>query len=625
MPVLTFDAETWLIAPGRLAPRLVCLSYQLDDEPAQLLGRQDALRQAALWLADPELYYVGQNSAYDFGVLCQELPELFPLVFRAYTEGRVWDTMIFETLYAIARDWLRFDPRLQKGSRFSLADIVQARFGESVEGKAGADAWRLRYHELDGVPLDEWPAAARDYALGDATLTRRVFLSQQADSHAALALPNLAAQCASAWSLHLMGAWGLRTDKAMVDRFEAGLREHVDGVAAQLTAAGVLRPDGSKDAKAIGALVEAAYAAQGLPLPTTPTGRPKMDADTLEQSGDATLLALADISGDQKNLNTYVPLLRKGTTVPLNPRYYLVSTGRTSARNPNVQNQPRKGLARECYVPRAGWVYVGADYSAAELCGLAQVLLDMFGSSAMANALRAGRELHLETAAGILGIDYEDAVRRHGEGDADVKAARQLAKAANFGFPGGLGAAKFVDFARATYGLTLSEGKAKDLKIAWLNRYPEMGSYFQRTGELVNQSGGSFQLVHHRSGRVRGGVGFCDGCNSRFQGLVADGARAALYEVSRECYTVEESPLYGSRPVLFVHDEIILESPEALAAGAAVRLEAIMIREMRRYTPDIPSKAEAVIMRRWYKGAAPVFDQAGGLIPWEPESKCTLR
>ena len=618
--IVTLDTETWLIAPGRVAPRLVCMTVKEDAGPVLLLNREESLDEAARLLADPRRpVFVGQNIAYDFGVFCQERQELFPLVFQAYDEGRVWDTMIFETLYCIARDWFRFDPRTTHPPTFSLAGIVGARFGEAVEGKSGPDVWRLRYHELDGVPIGDWPQAARDYAIGDTALTHRVYLSQQADPMAALATPNLAAQCASAWSLHLMSAWGLRTDKAMVDRFEAELREHVDGVVAQLVSGGILRVDGTKDAKAIGARVEAAYEANGAPLPTTPTGKPKADKDTLEQSGDSLLEALASVSTDKKNLDTYIPLLRTGTKRPINPRYYLVSTGRTSARGPNVQNQPRKGLARECYVPRPGWVYVGADYHAAELVGLAQVLLDMFGQSAMATALQAGRELHLETAAGILGISYEDAVERHAAGDKRVKGARHLAKAANFGFPGGLGARTFIDFARATYGLTVTQEEAGDLKTAWLARYPEMSLYFQRTGALVNESGGSFQLVQHRSNRIRGGVGFCDGCNSRFQGLVADGARAALYAVCRECYIDEESPLYGSRPVLFIHDEIILESPEARAAGAAVRLEEIMVRELRRYAPDIPVRAEAVLMRRWYKGAEPVRNEVGDLVPWEPE------
>jgi DNA polymerase I-like protein with 3'-5' exonuclease and polymerase domains len=113
-------------------------------------------------------------------------------------------------------------------------------------------------------------------------------------------------------------------------------------------------------------------------------------------------------------------------------------------------------------------------------------------------------------------------------------------------------------------------------------------------------------------------VGFCDGCNSYFQGLTADGAKAALYEVVRECYLVKSSPLYGFRPVAFIHDEILLEGPEAGARAAAKRLEEVMISEMQEWTPNIPTKADAHLMLKWYKDAEPVYDKEGQLQVWEP-------
>jgi DNA polymerase I-like protein with 3'-5' exonuclease and polymerase domains len=67
---------------------------------------------------------------------------------------------------------------------------------------------------------------------------------------------------------------------------------------------------------------------------------------------------------------------------------------------------------RECFVPRRGYVFAQADYGILELRALAQVLLAMFGKSAMAEALQAGRELHLEMAARLLSIPYEEAVAR---------------------------------------------------------------------------------------------------------------------------------------------------------------------------------------------------------------------
>jgi hypothetical protein len=41
-----------------------------------------------------------------------------------------------------------------------------------------------------------------------------------------------------------------------------------------------------------------------------------------------------------------------------------------------------------------------------------------------------------------------------------------------------------------------------------------------------------------------------------------------------------------------------------------------MVEEFARFVPDVPPKAEAVIMRRWSKDATPTRDEAGRLIPW---------
>lgn len=43
-------------------------------------------------------------------------------------------------------------------------------------------------------------------------------------------------------------------------------------------------------------------------------------------------------------------------------------TGRLSASNPNLQQMPRSGGIRAMYIPRPGYVFVGADYSQLEVC-----------------------------------------------------------------------------------------------------------------------------------------------------------------------------------------------------------------------------------------------------------------
>jgi len=113
-------------------------------------------------------------------------------------------------------------------------------------------------------------------------------------------------------------------------------------------------------------------------------------------------------------------------------------------------------------------------------------------------------------------------------------------------------------------------------------------------------------------------VGFTQACNTFFQGLAADGAKAALFEVSQRCYSKPASYLYGSRPIMFIHDEIVLETPANKAAAAADELAKTMSEVMREFTPDIPIKTEVALMDRWYKDAEEVRDSSGKLLKWEP-------
>lgn len=281
--------------------------------------------------------------------------------------------------------------------------------------------------------------------------------------------------------------------------------------------------------------------------------------------------------------------------------------------------------SRECFVPRPGYVYGFADYSGLELCTLAQVCLDIFGYSKMAEAINSGKDLHLLLGASLLErssgqtVSYDEAKRRLKAGDAEIKHYRQQAKPANFGFPGGMGAESFVEYS-ANYGIILTLEQSKSLRDAWFQMWPEMRDYFPWITQLTE---GDAPVQQIRSGRLRGGASFCAAANGMFQGLAADGAKEALWLVSKECYLDKSSPLYGCRPVLFIHDEIGIEIPfdethPEKASAAAERLSAVMVAAMKRWVPDVLIKAEPVIVRRWFKGAEIVRRADGMILPSKP-------
>ncbi|MEK7322599.1 MAG: hypothetical protein AABZ84_05925 [Pseudomonadota bacterium] len=157
------------------------------------------------------------------------------------------------------------------------------------------------------------------------------------------------------------------------------------------------------------------------------------------------------------------------------------------------------------------------------------------------------------------------------------------------------------------------------IKPAWFAEFPEIREYFSWVKWQVETYGeiAAFGPVD----RVRGGLGFTDGANTNFQSLNADGGKYAWRRVIRACYTQSESPLWGTRPILFAHDEIFAETPRWKADPAAREMSRLMVESMRVYVPDVTVRAEPALMRFWFKEAQMVENSNGVLIPWEPEEK----
>jgi DNA polymerase-1 len=619
--MLVFDFETYLIQPGLLAPRLVCGAVSWDGEPELLFDADSAADVLEAGMAHEELL-VGHNVAFDLGVLCAHRPSAIPAVFEHYRKGLVRDTKIRQQLIDIAAGCHNF-PRADGTKGYSLADLGKHYLGKDrSKEKKDENGWRMRYSELDGVPIGMWPREAARYALEDVEDTGAVFKAQPAQ------VANEIEATREAWALHLMSTWGMRTEESEVIKLKALLEKEQAANFEILRAEGLYKlagtkkaPKWTKDMAAIRERVIRAYAINGQQPPETDSGKTSTDKDTLLRSGDETLKVLADGGGVDKILTTYIPVLEQGTKVPVNARFNpLVNSYRTSCSEPNLQNLPtgrRVGGVRDCFIPRPGYYFVSVDYETLELRALAQVCLKLFGYSQMAGALREGRDLHLDMAAQMSDISYEDAKILYAAKDPGIKKARDCAKVANFGFPGGMGAESLVEFARASYKVELTVDDARELKEAFIESWPEMSDYFAHVSSLVGF--GDATLVSFGNGMVRGGVGYCDGCNHFFQNLAAQGAKAALFDVARECYTDADSALFGTRPVAFIHDEIVAEVPVEKAHEAAMRLSKVMCDTMSRFIPDVPITAKPALMKRWLKNAEDVYDPNGRLIPWEPK------
>ena len=606
--VIAIDSETELIKPGVLTPELVCVSYARAGESG-VLSAKDGLDLVERVLEAGERIVL-HNGPFDLAVFMNERPSLTSLIFQHYEKGLVRDTLIREMLLMIRNATFK-----ERRGKLALGYLAHKYLGMSLD--KSEDGWRMRYGELKGKPISTWPKEAVKYAEEDAISTLGVYQCQERS-------PDEELQCRAAWALHLLSVRGVITDQEAVAQLKSELGAAIGEIREQLVRSGILRTVGkskpklTKDTAKIRGLVVAEL---GKDAPRTskserhPNGQVKIDAKTLQKTKNADLHALVEFSENEKLLTTYVPVLESGTQHAINARFnVLVETGRTSCSGPNLQNQPRKPGVRECFIPRPGFVFAACDYDAAELRALAQVTYSMFNESQMREAIIRGEDLHLALGATILGISYDEAAYKKKNGDKEVKEARQFAKIANFGFPGGLGATAFVKYANGM-GYNLTEYEAKKLRDAWFKQWPEMRPYFERAAAISDKYGPK-KVVQMGSGRIRGGVSFTQAANSMFQGLVADGAKHALFNVVKESYTNLGTSLFGCFPMCFVHDEIIVEVPEDRAADCAQRLSEVMNEGLQMWIPDVPITSEAHLMSRWQKDAEPQYGPDGKLKVW---------
>jgi hypothetical protein len=381
----------------------------------------------------------------------------------------------------------------------------------------------------------------------------------------------------------------------------------------------------------------------------TPVARIPLGQDLLDELGhlkDA-IQSYAECESLWKEINTFVRGLRRSrltsdSRVRFSYQGY-VSTGRTSSSDPNMQNLPRGGDVRSCIVPEKGYVFVSADYSNAEMRSLAQENFWTQGQNSML-AVEYKKDPHFDPHifAGYKMLNLEKhTTMSFNEAKAiyadkthpmykELKKYRTLAKILNFGLAGGLSHVSFVDYARG-YKVYLTLSESKSLCDMWKQVWSEMLRYFNIRSNLMKgdpidghklTTPQERTYVFRSTKRCRFLRKYTVACNTPFQGISADGAKEAVIRVFKECYFMKKSPLYGSHPINFIHDEILLETPydptnHADASKTALRLQKIMEVCMEKHTPDIPAIAEPSIAYQWTKNAeSEVID--GVVQLWEP-------
>jgi DNA polymerase-1 len=248
--------------------------------------------------------------------------------------------------------------------------------------------------------------------------------------------------------------------------------------------------------------------------------------------------------------------------------------GRMSCSNPNLQNVPRDKAYRACFRPKAGRVLVKADFSQIELRIAAQLCQD----KSMLEAYRAGKDLHIETAARVLAIKREDVTSEQ----------RQLAKGLNFGLLYGAGAARLRQHMAENYGVVFSLDEAADLRNKFFKTYPHLMRWQAMQG---NGEGETRTLTGRRRLDVQN---YTMRLNSPVQGSGADLIKLALARLyaDRAAYPTAQI-------VNIVHDEILVECDTEDAQDVRTWLTRHMEAAGAELLPDVPVVAEAHVMADW--------------------------
>lgn len=620
MRILSVDLETYKIGRGEdQAPRPVVCAVHTDTD--HYLVRPADMDWSEL--DQPDTILLGANLPYDASVLIRRVPRAQPHVLRVFQELRAVDVLQANRLTDVANGDLT--------RHFSLEDVARAYLGIELE----KDAWRTDYDRLDSIPLDLWPIGAIEYALLDSWVTRKAFdavCKKRPD-----ALRVLAHLTAADWALHEAEINGVHTHPERSRRLVARTERQVIKTKARLQRAGLVRPDGSKDTKPAKAYLERVCARQGVRPMRTATGGISFTAEATERAANTPYLDKSETKGwDREHAEAarvprlyseYVSAdklltasrnLLHGFETPLQTRFSAcMETYRTSSRMPDgktaigvqMQNPPRASGYRECFAPEEGQLFIGADYAMAELYSLSQVCKHLFGYSIMGDQLKAGIDLHYYIAARIVGCTYEE-IKKHPK----AKHYRQLGKVANFGLPGGLGAASLVAYAWANYQVRITEDEARQLIRVWKATFTEVVQYLDWiNGQLARSTQGRwvqidgqskflkfFEFVHPLTGFIRGQVGYTDGANTGFQSLTAWYGKTACRLAVLASYD-PQSPLYGWLLWNFVHDELLMRGPASGAKAAAQELSRLMKAAALEVVPDYPIKVDPWIGDVWSK------------------------
>jgi DNA polymerase-1 len=553
--IVSFDTSTSTADP--LTARIVGVSFSVEERrgcyiplahryagaPAQL-DAQRVLDALAPWLGDAARAKLGHNVKYAEHALANH-----GLVLRGSVHDTELESYVLES----------HKPHDLDGLARRHLDVATLDY-DSVTGKG---AHRIAFEE---VPLER----ATEYAAQNADVALRLHrsLAPQVAADPKLAFVYDAIERPVREVLFRMERTGVLVDAALLAAQSRELGERAAALEqeAHRLAGGPFNLGSPKQ------LCEILYERMKLPVKKkTATGQPSTDEEVLEAlAADYPLpKVLLEYRALTKLKSTYtdkLPAMVNARTGRVHTTFAQATavTGRLASTEPNLQNIPVRTAEgrriREAFVAPRGYTLISADYSQVEL----RIMAHLSEDPALLAAFQAGDDIHRATAAEIFGVAPNDVT-------ADQ---RRYIKAVNFGLIYGMSA-----FGLATQ-LNIERSAAAQFIDRYFTRYPGVAAYMQRTRTLAREQGYVETVFGRRlflpdiraaSGPRRSGAERA-AINAPMQGTAADLLKLAMIAVQAHL----DREHLATRLILQVHDELVLEAPDAEVARVLRELPGLM-------------------------------------------------
>jgi len=540
--LVCFDTET--TTPDPLQARIVGLAFSVEPghaayiplahryagAPAQL-SLDLVLERFKAWFENPAARKLGHNVKYDQHVLANHGIALAGVAHDTMLQSYVLESHRPHDMDSLA--WRRLDVKT-----LSYAEV------------AGKGASQISF---DQVSIER----ATEYSAEDADITVQLHRLQhpQVVADAGLEFVYSSIEMPASEVLFRMERTGVLLDCALLDAQSRELGERVlalENRAYELAG----QPFNLGSPKQLGDIL---FGKMGLPVvKKTATGQPSTDEDVLQQlAADYPLpKLLLEHRGLSKLKSTYtdkLPQMRNPRTGRVHTNFGQATavTGRLASTDPNLQNipvrTPEGRRIREAFIAPPEHTIVSADYSQIEL----RIMAHLSGDESLLKAFAEGADIHRATAAEIFGVPLSEVT-----GD-----QRRYIKAVNFGLIYGMSA-----FGLAAQ-LAIERSAAQMFIDKYFTRYPGVAEYMRRTREVARKQGYVKTVFGRRlwlpdinagGGPRRQGAERA-AINAPMQGTAADLIKLAMIVVQRWL----DRERLKTRLILQVHDELVLEAPDA--------------------------------------------------------------